>query len=108
MNDDFWTIRWLDEPIEEYSIEDVKRMIAPTEPKTFTPTFTEDEFTSVYYAAREAQIMWRKRRMFAQGKIQLNEDPNSPCVWSVAECNEEIQRYKDLEEKIYWLGRGLF
>lgn len=106
-DDDFWTIRWLDEPYEEYTLEDINNMTKP-EPKTYDVTFTEDDFTSVYYAVREAQILWRKRRMFAQGKIQLNEDPNSPAMFSVLECNEKIQEYKDLEEKIYWLGRGLF
>lgn len=63
---------------------------------------TEEDADFAYYMARECQILWKKRKQFAQGKIQLNVDPDDRCVWTVEECDEMIAEYKALEERLYW------
>ena len=60
-------------------------------------------FYSLYYAAREAQILWKKRRQHAQGKISLNID-GSDCEWDEGECNEKIKEYAKTER---WLWEQL-
>ena len=63
---------------------------------------TAEDADTAYYMARDAQILWHKRRQFAQGKIKLNVDPNDECMWTVEECDEMMDRYKKIEDWIYW------
>lgn len=63
---------------------------------------TAEDAETAYYMARDAQILWRKRRQFAEGKIQFNVDPDDVCMWTVEECNEEIAKYKKIEDWVYW------
>lgn len=63
----------------------------------------ELEFYDLYYAAREAQILWKKRRQQAQGKINMKVDDDG-WDWSVEECNEMIDKYAKVER---WLWKQL-
>ena len=63
----------------------------------------ELEFYDLYYAAREAQILWKKRRQQAQGKIDMKVD-GAGWDWSVEECNEMVDKYAKVER---WLWKQL-
>lgn len=64
----------------------------------------EIEFYDLYYAAREAQILWKKRRQHAQGKINLQVSDDDGWDWDVDECNGMIEKYIKLER---WLWKQL-
>ena len=63
----------------------------------------EIEFYDLYYAARESQILWKKRRQQAQGKIDMKVGGEG-ADWSVEECNEMIDKYTKVER---WLWKQL-
>jgi hypothetical protein len=63
----------------------------------------EIDFYDLFYAAREAQILWKKRRQHAQGKINLQAGDDG-WDWSVDECNEMIEKYAKTER---WLWKQL-
>ena len=65
---------------------------------------TIEEAEAMEVMAREACILWRKRKQFAQGKIKLNVDPNDRCVWTVEECDERIKFYEEAALRAYWLN----
>ncbi len=60
----------------------------------------EIDFYDLFYASREAQTLWKKRRQHAQGKINLAVDDDDGWMWTVEECNEKIQKYSKTER---WL-----
>jgi len=63
----------------------------------------EIDFYDLFYASREAQILWKKRRQHVQGKIDLKAGDDG-WDWSVGECNEMIEKYSRLER---WLWKQL-
>ena len=63
----------------------------------------ELEFYDLYYAAREAQILWKKRRQHAEGKINLHVGDDG-LSWDVEECNEMLDKYAKVER---WLWKQL-
>ncbi len=63
----------------------------------------ELEFYDLYYAAREAQILWKKRRQHAEGKINLHVGDDG-FGWDVEECNEMLDKYAKVER---WLWKQL-
>lgn len=65
---------------------------------------TIDEAESMEMMAREAGILWKKRKQFAQGKIKLNVNPDDECVWTIEECDERIKFYEEIESRAYWLN----
>ena len=60
----------------------------------------EIDFDDLFYAAREAQIMWKKRRQHAQGKINIHVGDEG-FTYTVEECNEQIKRFANVERWIY-------
>ena len=63
-----------------------------------------DEAEAMVMMAREAGILWKKRKQFAQGKIKLNVNPDDECMWTVEECDERIEFYAGIEDRAYWLN----
>jgi hypothetical protein len=59
----------------------------------------EIDFYNLYYAARDAQILWKKRRQHAEGKININAEGGSD--WTVDECNDMIKQHAATERWIY-------
>jgi hypothetical protein len=58
---------------------------------------SKDEWDELFYAVRNSNILWRKRRMECQGKINLQED-GSPGQFSLEECEEGMAVAKKLED----------
>ena len=63
----------------------------------------EIEFTDLFYAARDAQILWKKRRQHAQGKINLQVEDEG-YEWEEDQCNEMIKHYEKIER---WMWKQL-
>ena len=63
----------------------------------------EIDFYDLFYASREAQILWKKRRQHAQGKINLKAGDDG-LDWEVDQCNEMIEKYARVER---WLWKQL-
>ena len=57
---------------------------------------SKDEWDELFYAVRNSNILWRKRRMECQGKINLQED-GSPGQYTDWECEEGMAVAKKLE-----------
>ena len=63
----------------------------------------EIDFNDLFYATRDAQILWKKRRQHAQGKIDLRAGDEG-CKWEEYECSEMIKHYEKIER---WLWKQL-
>ena len=63
----------------------------------------EIDFYDLFYSSREAQILWKKRRQHAQGKINLKAGDDG-LDWEVDQCNEMIEKYARVER---WLWKQL-
>ena len=63
----------------------------------------EINFDDLYYSAREAQMLWKKRRQHAEGKINLYASDDG-WTWNVDECNKKIEHYVKVER---WLWKQL-
>lgn len=64
------------------------------EEEVFIP-FTQSEFYDVIYAAREAQIRFKRLR------TQLRNEPlNEYNEWKIDDCTDSINHYKSMEQ---WL-----
>ena len=57
-----------------------------------TITFTEDQYDSVCYAAREAQIRFKRLR------TQVLAEVPDVAHWSIESVDEKIKHYKELED----------
>ena len=58
---------------------------------------SHEEWDELFYAVRNSNILWRKRRMECQGKINLQED-GSPGQYTLEECEEGMAVAKKLED----------
>ena len=58
---------------------------------------SKDEWDELFYAVRNSNILWRKRRMECQGKINLQED-GSPGQFTLEQCEEGMAVAKKLED----------
>ena len=61
----------------------------------------EQEFNDLFYAAREAQIRFKRLR------TRIYNGEHDTGIWCADDCNERIAVYKALEEKIeeQWLNQ---
>jgi hypothetical protein len=57
-----------------------------------TITFTEDQYDSVCYAAREAQIR------FSRLRTQILADVPEMAHWTIEKVDEKIEHYKEIED----------
>ena len=57
-----------------------------------TITFTEDQYDSVCYAAREAQIRFKRLR------TQVLADVPEMAHWTIEKVDEKIEHYKQIED----------
>lgn len=73
-------------------------------PENASTPLTDQELSDIEEAMGQAIMMWRKRKQHARGQINLNIDANnSTYKFTVAECNEEIERLEALKMRLYWL-----
>ena len=61
---------------------------------------TKEEWDELFYMVRDSNILWRKRRMECQGKINLQED-GSPGQFTLEECEGRIVKGKSMEDFLY-------
>ena len=57
-----------------------------------TITFTEDQYDSICYAAREAQIRFKRLR------TQVLAEVPELAHWTVEQLDQKIKHYKELED----------
>lgn len=61
---------------------------------------SQEEWDELFYAVRNSNILWRKRRMECQRKINLQED-GSPGQFTLEECEEGMAKAKTIEDFLY-------
>ena len=59
------------------------------------------DFYTIFYATRDAMILWKKRKQHAQGKINLQVSDDDGWMWTVEECDEKIREYQKAERWIW-------
>ena len=60
-------------------------------------TFSKDEFYDLVYAAREAEIRFKRLRTKTYGEQARDEIDDETFQYRVDECNESIAHFKSME-----------